>query len=304
MGGLGNQLFQLAFGLDASKGQDLALVPLMQNVRKTKIGTPDLADLVLPDRVRIGDPEKFDHPALTKLLGLGLRSSSSNSNTLLVSVLENVLPILSGEPVFSFRYSKGLGSDVKMRHRPNSFYIGYFQSHRFASNPEVFEELMKLSPSHRSQKLEETISRINIGAPYMVHIRLTDYLKENSFGVPSEDYYRESLTSFFDSTGEREVWVFSDDMEKALEFLPSEFSNHYIPAPVFEATALNWELMRHFDGYVIGNSSFSWWSAFLRFKRGAPVFHPWPWFKNGNQSRSDLIPEGWTTVIQNFHQIY
>lgn len=300
MGGLGNQLFQLAFGLNASKDENFALIPLMKNVRKTKLGTPDICDLSLPNRVKIMEQNKFDNPLLTKLLGLGLRSSSSNSNPILVSFLEGTVPVLSGDPIFSLRYSKGLGSQIKVKKHSDALYIGYFQSHRFASNSKVFGELMELSPLRSSKELEDIIKRLKIEEPYMVHVRLTDYTKQNSFGVPSQDYYRESLESLFDSIGGRSIWVFSDDIERALKYLPKEFFNHYVSAPLLQSTVLNWELMRSFSGYVIGNSSFSWWSAFLRHNQFAPVYHPWPWFKVSNQSKSDLIPPDWYAVHNNF----
>lgn len=303
MGGLGNQLFQLAFALSASKKSELELVPLMKNVRRNKVGNPEISDLSLPSNVKISEYEKFDNSFITSLLGLGLRSSSSGSNPFLVSAIERVVPVLSGEPRSSLRYSRGLGSQIELQENSKSLYVGYFQSHHFASDKGVFGELMNLSPSIESNELQKLIVRAVEEVPYMVHVRLTDYVRENSFGIPSSNYYRESLSSLFELCGKRKIWVFSDDIDLARKYLPIEFSDFYEMAPTLESTVLNWELMRYFSGYVIGNSSFSWWSAFLRRDQDAPVYHPWPWFKSSTLSKSDLIPNNWKTMIQSFEDI-
>ena len=56
-----------------------------------------------------------------------------------------------------------------------------------------------------------------------------------------------------------------------------------------------WSLMRHFSGYIIANSSFSWWGAFLRMDKSAPVCVPKPWFK-GMRDPNLLIPADWIQV--------
>ena len=129
--------------------------------------------------------------------------------------------------------------------------------------------------------------------PILLHVRLTDYLDEDSFGSPSEIYYRRAIELASKTCGEVDIWVFSDDPLNALNFLPAEFEHRYRLAPLFEETVHNFELMRHFSGFIIANSSFSWWAAHLRRNRQETDIYPWPWFRQGLHDRKDLAPEDW-----------
>jgi hypothetical protein len=55
------------------------------------------------------------------------------------------------------------------------------------------------------------------------------------------------------------------------------------------------ELMRYGRAYVIANSSFSWWGAYLRMNHRASVYAPKKWFK-GMEDPADLIPPDWRIV--------
>jgi hypothetical protein len=94
----------------------------------------------------------------------------------------------------------------------------------------------------------------------------------------------------------RNVWVFSDE--------PTEV-NQYIKLPlgygmrVVGDNGLNpaetLELMRHGSAYVIANSTFSWWAAFLSYERGCPTIMPAPWFQN-MPSPEGIKPENWIEI--------
>jgi hypothetical protein len=96
---------------------------------------------------------------------------------------------------------------------------------------------------------------------------------------------------------DKPVWVFSDDIESAKKHLSGvqeEFQLNF-----FESSKLsdveNWHLMRRFSAYVIANSSYSWWAAFLRQDQSAVVIYPRPWFRDGEAPR-DLFPLDWIPI--------
>jgi len=59
------------------------------------------------------------------------------------------------------------------------------------------------------------------------------------------------------------------------------------------------QAMRFGRGYIIANSTFSWWGAYLSMTENAPVYAPSPWFK-GMRSPEDLLPPHWKIVDSNF----
>ena len=55
------------------------------------------------------------------------------------------------------------------------------------------------------------------------------------------------------------------------------------------------EKMRFGSGYIIGNSTFSWWGAFLSYSPTPPTIAPTPWFIGLDNPR-DLIPNEWMLI--------
>jgi len=58
------------------------------------------------------------------------------------------------------------------------------------------------------------------------------------------------------------------------------------------SSASTLEAMRFGRGYVIANSTFSWWGAYLSHTDHAEVIAPDPWFQ-GMDSPDSLIPRNW-----------
>jgi hypothetical protein len=193
---------------------------------------------------------------------------------------------------------KGLGFDPEItKSGSGGVFVGYFQTYKYSRPQEVFRKLMLLKPTHISKSLSESIATVDVIEPILLHVRLTDYLAEDSFGVPDKSYYLESLRILKETGIDKPVWVFSDDIESAKKHLSGveeEFQLNF-----FESAKLsdveNWHLMRRFSAYVIANSSYSWWAAFLRKDQSTVVIYPQPWFRDGEEPR-DLFPLDWIPI--------
>lgn len=300
MGGLGNQLFQLALGLSLAEDDKFNLIPILGNSRRSALGRVDIDCLNLSRQVEIVENASLNSRLVSVGLGRGLRAASKKNNESLVRLVELGLPFFLGKNKYHIKFSRGLGSDLEEMSDFPVLYVGYFQSQIFSSQQAVFTKLMNLSPKHSPSVLDDFIAEVIHSNPILLHVRLTDYLSQSSFGLPSLTYYKEAIAQISKICGEVEIWVFSDDPYNALNFLPKEFECRYRLAPKFDDTVHNFELMRYFSGFIIANSSFSWWAAHLRRNRNAPVIHPWPWFRKNLHKREDFIPAEWIGLASGF----
>jgi hypothetical protein len=171
---------------------------------------------------------------------------------------------------------------------------GYYQTEKYFKH---IEDDIRKDFTFKSDILtpcKEMISSVE--SPIALHVRRTDYIKnsENHFNLPLE-YYEAALNHF---GSDRNVIVFSDDPKwcKTQElfsedrFLISENSDNRVDLC----------LMSLCDDFIIANSSFSWWGAWLSSNKSKKVIAPVQWFgKTGytkDHNTKDLIPDGWTRI--------
>jgi len=148
-----------------------------------------------------------------------------------------------------------------------------------------------------NSKLTEIRSLALIESPLVVHIRLGDYKNEDTFGILPRTYYETSISRMWESGEYQKIWVFSDEPELAkdfLSFMPAE--NLRWIEEIDDSASLTLEAMRNGRGYVIGNSTYSWWGAFLSYTPNAKVIAPRPWFRK-IPSPQDLIPPHWDSEV-------
>lgn len=299
MGGLGNQLFQLAFALYVAKDRPVVLEDWMGNTRRNQSGDPELCGLKLPGEVEV---HMYPNTSLLvrRVINLGLRIASRHGNGQLIRKLYEV--VASGALWLSkgpspLRFSRGLGFDPSFqRSHFNSHACGYFQTFEYASQPDILEKLRTLVPiSSSDSKSKKSI----VSDAIMLHVRLTDYLENSPFGVPGVRYYESGIRYLIGLLGERPIHVYSDDPRLALSRLPTEFSELYLLQSNNEEACVVLEQMRGYSGYVIANSSLSWWGAFLRYDEKAPVVCPEPWFRL-IESPARLVPDLWKRLPAHF----
>ena len=129
--------------------------------------------------------------------------------------------------------------------------------------------------------------------PLIIHIRLGDYANLDLFGIPEKEYYFKALRMAWASNKYKKIWVFSNEPSKVEQFIPSELKKFSrIVTQELENAAATFQIMRLGKGYVLSNSTFGWWAAFLSENENAKVFVPSPWFKNIAEPKY-LIPPRW-----------
>jgi hypothetical protein len=297
-GGLGNQLFQLAAAL--AETNHCIFVESESGKPRSTLGTPDILDLdlsqitpkILPLRLNL----KSRH--IPRVFGLLIRSHLSYKKNFMyksfvdsIRVIANIVLMVSYRKVFSLVVPRNVGYEgQKKTFVKDKFLVGYFQSYRYVDNNGVKEQLMKIRPLTVSSKLENLIDLALQEKPTFVHLRLKDYINHQHFGIPNLDYYREAISSL-QKSGSDKIWIFSDDSKSAHNFARN-FENASVVDDADLTPAQVLELFRYGDNYVIANSTFSWWGAYLRRNESAKVIAPTPWFKLSPEPY-EIVPPNW-----------
>ena len=132
--------------------------------------------------------------------------------------------------------------------------------------------------------------------PLIVHVRLGDYLAEGGFGTLHKIYYKKAIGKAMELGDFGKIWMFSNDALEAINRLPDNLKLEVRVMPPFqESPAMALEVMRMGKGYVIANSTFSWWGASLSYQPKPVVIYPYPWFKSLD-SPLDLVPPNWFPI--------
>lgn len=295
-GGLGNQLFQLAAILSISGKSNVTLYDEIGRPRINSNGRPELESLILPDRVSIKKVSKFN-PFISKVIGFNLRSGFNprkfeEYSKYLLNAISSLIVSIYFRKLTLVTKSNSLGYDASISEVKNcSLLIGYFQTFRYIEQVGV-ENFVKF-PKSQNFKVDEYVNLSKIDKPLIVHIRLGDYKNEPDLGVLSEKYYALAIRATWDQSKFNKIWLFSDEPILAIERIPTEFKSKVVIIDSERLSTIETlQVMTHGSGFVIANSSFSWWGATLRKNVEAPVCAPSPWFRNITEPL-EIRPENW-----------
>ena len=305
MGGLGNQLFQLSAGLNAAQlnNSDLKIEWVLGKPRLDQNGKPEISNFLLPSNVTFRKVSKFSF-FLSKVTGYNLRArlmpSWIEKSAFFISILTMVTNI-----IFSIYFrckcnvisSKNIGfAPFEIKKFCNYFLIGYFQSYIYAETLKSINAIQSIKYKYKSVKLDELFDLAAVESPLIVHIRLGDYRTEHRIGLLSQFYYSNGIKSQWESGKYNKIWVFSDEIEKCKHYIPDDYMDfvRWI-GEVDNSASATLEAMRYGKGYIIGNSSFSWWGAYLSYTMNPQVIHPHPWFSQ-QEDPKDLLPINWIAL--------
>lgn len=293
-GGLGNQLFQLAKAIDIANQDEVVVLLGHKSARLNPEGSAILTELQLPGNVSL---RKLPESRLFHIL-IGVILRGQNSESFLGRALRAKI-----ERSLSVRLlaKKWLGSKVKFvttelqecDSNVNILLVGYFQNYVIGYQNTTMQAMGSILPAMESRELLRFNDSTSTCPWILVHFRLTDYLNETKIGTPTAFYYERAISKLWNSEKFAQIIVFSDDIEMAKKIFPKRFAEYaQFVNEIDNSAVLTFQAMRGANAYVIANSTFSWWSAFLRLNTDSPVIYPSPWFSKLPQP-SGIYPEDW-----------
>jgi hypothetical protein len=290
MGGLGNQLFQFATGLEVARRAgttlQLDLSWFDQSLRRAQDGLilrPYELDGIADDIPQIASAPSRVQELLRHGRDVVIRRSGR---------LINRLPV---------PYLAETGADFNaavLSSRPGTHLWGYFASWRYF--PTVAESVRRrvLESPRLSAWAKETAAEAQSHGAIALHVRRGDYLTlASTYGHVSADYYARGLDILRRLGHEGPVWLFSDEPAGARNFLDGVRVDRLIEPPGETTSLDSMVAMSGAQALVIANSTYSWWAGFLRQQEGRPVIAPRPmWASSSVPEPRDALLPGWLTV--------
>lgn len=283
LGGLGNQLFQVAYALSLSDKYDRDIYIDTSVYDSYKIRSFSLENFVLNDRVRI--LKSSDLP-------LSKRVAFKTSQHI-YRIWQKLIKF------FGFDYKFG-GRTFNLLSKRGYFYnfdnyyhehnldidsdeviciYGYFQSESYFSDVKdsIFNSFeVKFPPENCPKELEYYNLIKESNHCIALSMRLgSDYTSSSVLNVCKPDFFIKSLDVLLSKNNLAQIFVFSDEVQKAKEILKAYNQVIYIEG-MKDYQSLR--LMSLCNDFVISNSSFSWWGAYLSLYSKKKIIVPDVWY--------------------------
>lgn len=182
----------------------------------------------------------------------------------------------------------------------NSYLVGYWQSEKFFPGLRgvLLDELSLRQPlSAASQAVAQQMQSPHSLA---LHVRRGDYVTQSAaqqlYVQHSIDYYRQAVESFAASVGTAELFVFSNDIAWCRDNLQMPYTTHYVDHNNCQTAHEDLALMSLAAGCAIANSTFSWWAAWLNQRADKRVYAPSQWFHPGTLDSSSVLCSDWHCI--------
>ena len=183
----------------------------------------------------------------------------------------------------------------------NAYIDGYWQNFQyFDSIKEVIEKDFSLKDSLNPEELKLKDEIMNCNS-ICLNVRRGDFVTNKAVnkvhGAKDYNYYNDGVTKISKLVKNGIVYVFSDDIKwctENLKFeLPTKFITHKYKGNKF---GVYLELMKSCNHFVIPNSTFAWWAAYLARNKEKVVIAPKEWFSDSELDSSEIIPNTWIKI--------
>jgi hypothetical protein len=157
--------------------------------------------------------------------------------------------------------------------------------------------------SNLSQCANQLSEKIKSTNAISIHIRRGDFLDlQHFFRIVPIEYYKTAVNEISKKIQNPQFFIFSNDQKWANENIDFVHNPIFVDLTSCEkytgyADVEEFELMKRCKHNIIGNSSFSWWAAYLNYNKEKIVIAPKKWFNDKFYQESleqyPLCPSDW-----------
>lgn len=292
-GGLGNQFFQYAFASSINKNNEPIVVIYQSKTDETHAERNlSISKFCIPENtVFKRSAENIENPLLYRLVIINSKifnriNPNDDSGKKKISKIEFQINNLLGYCIqkdhryFFPKYKKNLYIEG-MWHNPIYVEDNYDNICRYYC----------LKDEYITHELKSRINKVTSSESVCVHVRRGDYLSARGFNVLTLGYYKKSIDNLRKKLFNPQFFIFSDDIEWCkhnitgddIIYIDNGFEDYQ-----------DFELMRNCKHFIISNSTFSWWAAYLGQAENKTVITPDIWFDNNPKKQMNL--PGWIVM--------
>jgi len=275
-GGLGNQLFQIAYAHQGLKNTNCIEIYRDSNPRPDRpFELDEFLSVCRHSRIE-GTSDEFLLKNKFRIIKILLRMHLNFLTPLFQRIFQTNLEIKA----FTFGNSTSSKFQKKLS-------AGYFQHWRYIEN--AWSNFgLELNSTISNVKIPENLL-IQIQTSAVLHIRQGDLNNvKNTMGILSAQYYSRALDRLFIDSPGKNVIVVTDDVPGALKVLDMRRITRIIGPETLDA----WQTLKIMSlapYLVTANSTLSWWGGYLANKAGSTVVLPQPWFLNWHEEVGDAF---------------
>ncbi len=284
MGGLGNQMFQYAFGNElASRNHTIlkldTLFLLDRSIQNTKFVFRNY-DLSI-----FNISKEFATP--NEVAGLSKRTGIRFAEKVLNKILGTKKSYIR-EPSYRFHPAFLNAPD-------NTYLEGYWQSEKYFSA--TSDSLRKTDFTFREPLLDNSqvlLKRIKETNSVCVHVRRGDFVLNSFHETIAPSYYTDAERVLRSQVTDPYFFVFSDEIEWCRNNLSFTGNVCFVSDQYTGPKCQDYiRLMSACNHFIISNSSFAWWAVWLSNQKNNLVIAPLKWINGPEHRMADLIPKDW-----------
>jgi hypothetical protein len=290
-GGIGNQMFQYAFAYCVAKinRTDLSFDLRYLQERSAKKGYVERKFYLNLFGIKPVSSSAWDLMRVGMLLG-------GYKFRYFVGRILDFLGVL----VF-FERNKAFDRRIYLNRAKNIYIDGYWQSEKyFLGFDDDIREIFKFDQGKFNERVGELSRRIKQSQyPVCMHVRRGDFVGTKEHDIVSADYYLRALKLLRDKVSDDlDIFIFSDDAEwcrnnflnisKNVSILSNDLPEESFFSDLY--------LMTMFSLFVIPNSTFAWWGAWLAPESKKIVVAPKVWSGVNGVKEVDILPESWIRI--------
>ncbi|MEA5112422.1 MAG: alpha-1,2-fucosyltransferase [Geobacteraceae bacterium] len=294
IGGLGNQMFQYAVGrqLSLKYGTELIVDATYLNYipnNNTHFVKRDYNLNIFEKKINVIDPLKMNWLPIYSNKSFQ-RMKHFAKKLFCLYKLVNGYRIILDHNCFQF-------DDRVMRSGKNAYLIGYWQNERYFRDIE--EQIrrdfrLRIDASEIPSDLVYAIENCN---SVCLHVRRGDFLSNPTHGFVGNDYFMRAIDYLKKRAKVDKIFVFSDDIDWCLANLKFDLEHAFVSSRNWKGKmATDLYLMTRCRHFIISNSTFGWWAAWLADTREKVVVSPQNWVNLAGVDASEILPQGWVSM--------